>query len=180
MHDQSMEKNLVKRLFLVCPTDSMELIIRNKFMGEPFFVTALGAYFEFDLQEQLDLWDLICENRITQIVFVSSIDNLFYWRTFEKHRKHHYPIDKALARTWKKISENRLEPGVFFPNVHLLAARHLANQKKRLLSTDYIGGHLSKENVAVKAYVYHPQEEVFYSLAEIEERGCLLNSISCN
>ncbi len=181
MHNNSLgRKTLSKTLFLVCPTDNMEQLILNNFKGEAFFYTALGVYFEFDFRTESRLWELICENGINQIIFVSTIHNIFYQHAYARKGKHNFPIDKVLAETKKKISKNLIQPEAFGSNFHLLAAKHLRNQKKRLLSSPYLGEHLKKEKIPVKAYVYEAHEKIFYHLREIEQRGYLLNSISNN
>ena len=116
----------INRLFLVCPTDGMEPLIRKEFEGEAFFYTALGACFEFDIQTENSLWEMILDNDIRQIVFLSSTSNVFYQDAFSKQQKRDYPIDVALAKTRKSIFHHKS----FTPNVHLLAANHLKSQKK--------------------------------------------------
>jgi len=180
MLNKSLGEKSVKRLFLICPTDNIEQLICNNFTGEAFFYTALGGYFEFDFNTQSNLWDLICKKNINQIVFVSAINNVFYKHAFEKNVKHNYPVDEALSETKKKVFKYLMHPEVFSSNFHLLAARHLINQKKRLLATRYLGNHLKREKVSAKAYVYQPEDNFFYSPREIEEKGYLINSLSYN
>lgn len=176
MHD----KSLGKRLFLICPTENTEQLIRNHFTGEAFFCTALGGYFQFDFNTQSNLWDLICKNNINQIVFVSSIDNVFYKQAFKRNIKHSYHIDNVLSETKKNIFEHSLHSNIFSSNFYLLAARHLTNQKKRLLSTNYLGSNLKREQVSVKAYVYQPKDNSFYSPRGIKEKEYLTKNIVYN
>jgi len=180
MPNKNLKKNSIKRLFLICPTDRMEQLIVNHFRGEVYFYTALGAYFEFDLRVQSKLWDLIGEYRIEQVIFVTAINNVFYKQVFDKNEKHNYPIDEILAETKKEISKHRIHPEVFSSNLHLLAARHLKNQKQRLLSTRFLGNRLREKNIIVDAYAYQPEKKIFSSYREIEKMGCLLKSISYN
>lgn len=168
------------RLFLVCPTDSLEVLIRKKFMGDAFFCTALGVYFKFDHQLQNDLWDLIKDNGIEEVILVSSVDNVFYRQAFNKRHKYNYPVNKVLSRMEEGQSGQLNCSGAFFSNLYSLVSNHLTDQKERLLSTDHLGSNLTYENIAVKAYAYQPFEEVYYTPHEIQRRGSLLNGVSCN
>jgi len=180
MSNKSLKSSSMRRLFLICPTDNLEQVISNDFEGETFFCTALGGYFEFDLKTQSNVWDLICENDINQIVFVIGINNVFFKHAFEKKVKHNYRVDEALSKTKKKIFKHSMYFEVFSSNFHLLAAHHLANQKKRLLSTLYLGNHLKREKISVNSYVYQPEDDFFYPLNEIKEKGYQMQMISYN
>lgn len=169
-----------KTLFLICPTDRIELLILQKIRSKAFFYTALGVDFEFDLDTQCDLRELIVKNRIKRIVFLSAINNVFYRKAFEQRGPYHYPVSRTLARIRKEIYPQRMPPGVFLPNFYGLAARHLAIQKKRLLSTKYLGYHLVEQEIAIEIYFYEPRAEVFYNLEEIEKKGQWLDNISFN
>lgn len=161
---------------MVCPTDGMEQLIRKKFEGEAFFYTALGLYFEFEIQSENDLWQLIVNNSVKQVVFVSSIKNVFYSDAFARNRKQCYSIDEALDKTLK----SNIKHPSFVPNIHLLAAKHLENQKQRLLSTGYLGYQIVQAGIPVEAYVYKPQTKSFCSLNEVNARGSLLNDFCAN
>ena len=180
MPKNSLKSTSNRSLFLICPTDNLEQDISNDFPGEAFFCTALGGYFEFDLETQSNIWDLICEKGINQIVFVCGINNVFFKHAFEEKVRHNYRVDEALSKTKKKIFKHLMYPGVFSSNFHLLAAHHLANQKKRILATLYLGNQLKREKIFVKAYVYQPEGHFFYPLNEIEEKGYLMQRISYN
>ncbi len=180
MPNKSLKTSSVKRLFLICPTDCLEEPILNHFAGEGYFYTALGAYFEFDFMAQSSLWDLICEHTIEQVVFVTAIDNVFYQDVFNKNVKHNYPVDEALAKVKKEISKHQIQPEVFSSNFHLLVAKHLKSQKKRLLSSSYLGNRLSEEKITIDAYAYQPEKRLFSSYHEIEKMGYMLNNISNN
>ena len=175
-----MERAPVNRLFFVCPTDHLEVPIRKQFMGEAFFCSALGVHFEFDIQMQFDLWDLIGENAIEQVIFVSAITNVFYKEAFENPESSGFSIIESLAQTRKKDSNHMKDLQHFFPNLHALAASHLAEQKERLLSSNYLGNLLASEHVAVGAYVYEPRKEAYYHLEEVKKKGEVLSNISFN
>jgi hypothetical protein len=144
MSNKSLKSSSMRRLFLICPTDNLEQVISNDFEGETFFCTALGGYFEFDLKTQSNVWDLICENDINQIVFVIGINNVFFKHAFEKKVKHNYRVDEALSKTKKKIFKHLMYLEVFSSNFHLLAAHHLANQKKTITVYSLFGKSFKK------------------------------------
>ncbi len=172
--------NLAKRLFLICPTDGIEAPIRNNFIGSVYFYSALGAYFNFDAQTQNSIWQLINDKMIDQVVMVTAITNVFYQQTFSKDQFTNYPINRVLSKMNNTIDDGAMSMEAIFPNYHLLAAKYMKDQKKRLLSTSFLGNCLEKKNIPFYAYIFHPSDKVFSSLDETEKRGYLLNGILCN
>lgn len=158
MPNRFVKTNSKKILFLICPTDSMEKSILTHFSGVGYFYTALGVYFEYDFTMQSELWELICEHRIEEVVFVTAFNNVFFVDVSNKNVKHSYPVDEALAEAKSRISKHLIQPEVFSSNYHLLVANHLKHQKRRLLSTNYLGSRLKKEKIMVNAYAYHPEK----------------------
>ncbi len=180
MLNKSLNKESINRLFLICPTDNMEKPILNHFNGSSYFYTALGAYLEFDYESQSKLWDLVYELEIEKIVFVTSINNVFCRQVFNSMQNRNYPVDIVLAETKKEISKHLIQPEVFFSNIHLLIAKHLKNQKERLLATSILGNHLKEQNIFVEAYAYHPEKWTFSNCYEVEKIGNFLSEFSCN
>ena len=170
----------MRNLYLVCPTDNLEMPIRNEFGGTAFFYTALGVYFEFDEPTQYDLWELIERQHIERLLFISSVESDFYKRVFDVRRQNVYPVDRELARIRRRIFEPGILPGYGLPNYPLLASEHLATQKERVLSTEYLGCQLISNTIEVKAYLFLPQYTVFQSLEEMEWKAPLIHSISLN
>ncbi|MEL7219878.1 MAG: hypothetical protein AAGJ93_01085 [Bacteroidota bacterium] len=169
-----------KKLFLVCPTDHMEMLIREKFHGESFFCTALGLYFELDERTQYKLWELIAENNIEQLLFVSRLNNIFYQQAFSDKPQYNYSVSLALAKTRRNLASQSSLKMEAFPNLHRLAAQHIVNQQMRLLASSYLGNHLITRNIEVNACLYQASQQIFYSLSEVEQRGNLLSNISAN
>ena len=169
-----------KSLFLICPTDNMEQIIKNGFAGNAYFYTALGVYFRFELEDQLNLWDIIKDNSIDQVVFVTSIDNRFYKEALRDKTKQHSPILQSLNKTKMKLPNYEMRATAITSNLHLLASYHLKDQIKRLLSTDYLGTFLRSEEVKVTACIYAPYRQQFCGLSEMEMKGHLINDICYN
>ena len=170
----------MRNLYLVCPTDNLEMPIRNEFGGTAFFYTALGVYFEFDVPTQYDLWELIERQHIERLLFISSVQSDFYKRAFDVQRQNVYPVDRELAKIRRGIFEPGILPGYGLPDYTLLASEHLATQKERVLSTEYLGYQLISHTIEVKAYLFLPQYTVFRSLEEMEWKTSLIHNISLN
>lgn len=168
------------KLYLICPTDSIETVIYESFAGEPFFYTALGAYFQLDLQSQFKLVDLVKSKKIEQIVLISSINNVFFKYVFGNKNKLDFPILKSLSQIKKKAFPGIEYPEVFASNFHLLAVKHLMHQKNRLINSSFFGRYLKNEKIIVQALVYQPNEKAFYDLKETERLGILMESIAYN
>lgn len=169
----------IKKLFLVCPTDGMEQPILNHFKGDAFFYTSLGANFDFEFIEQSEIWNLICEQRIEMLVFVTAMNNVFYNHALDKNTNLDFIVNEQLVKPnymYKDLNHSE----VFFSNNYLIVAQHLKNQKQRLLSTSFLGNRLQEEKILVDAYVYQHEKMIFTNYLEIEKTGHFLNNISSN
>ena len=66
---------MYKNLFLLCPTDCLESVIRNRFSKESYFYTSLGNSFVYDIKTLDSIKELVHEHTIDRIYFVLSDDN---------------------------------------------------------------------------------------------------------
>ena len=64
-----------KRLYLICPTDDLEFIIKKRFRGAPYFYTSLGNLISLDERTLGQIAQLVERNSIKEITFVLSTDN---------------------------------------------------------------------------------------------------------
>ncbi len=166
-------------LYLICPSDSLEHLIETEFKGDVYFYTALGVYFEFDINSQLSLWKIIHENDIDQITFVTSIANSFYKDALQDRIKYPCPLTESLQRTHIKIY-NDSHAGLFHYNFHLLVYQHLKKQINRLINTEYLGKQIKNNKLCLNAYIYQPYNDEFCNITDMEWKGQLFNHISYN
>ena len=172
--------NKKKVLCLVCPTDNLEIPLKSRYGAETFFYTALGAYFDFDQSVQFRLWEIINELNIEEIIFVCSLNNVFYRNAFDEKGNRKFAVDQCLLKTRHVLSIEQIDSEMFSANFHLLATQYLSDQIDRLLATNYLGLRLEQSDIGVKALVHEPRESIFIQLKEVEARGKMLSSISYN
>lgn len=65
----------MKRLFFICPTDCMEVVINNAFDGDNYFVSSLGNSLSLDASQLEEISALIETEGIKEVHFVLSYDN---------------------------------------------------------------------------------------------------------
>ncbi len=166
-------------LYLVCPLDYLEYSIKTSFNGDAYFCTALGVYFEFDLDTQFNLWNIIHENNIGQVVLVTSLNNPLYKKAFENEVECSDHLAKSLYKTCMKIGSNRLM-NLFHQNLYLLVYWHLKKQMTRLMRTEYLGKKIKSNGMLLKAFIRQPKQNRFCDLEEMAWKGHLFNNISYN
>tara|TARA_Y100000385_G_scaffold83502_1_gene85598 strand:+ start:1324 stop:1821 length:498 start_codon:yes stop_codon:yes gene_type:complete len=66
---------MVKCLFIICPTDFIEHIIRQRFDGHKYFYTSLGNTFNIEKNNVNDLIKVVQKYAIEEITFILSEDN---------------------------------------------------------------------------------------------------------
>lgn len=63
------------RLYMICPTDNIEPVIRNRFDGHKCFYTSLGNSFCLDPETLEEIASIIVKADVTEITMVLSDDN---------------------------------------------------------------------------------------------------------
>ncbi|MCK8521258.1 hypothetical protein M0D21_06760 [Aquimarina sp. D1M17] len=167
-------------LFLICPSDHMEPVLHQICDAKAYFYTALGANFNWDDTTQKNLINFIESRNILQIVFVTKYTNHFY-------KKNIGTKNNTILKVHRNLSSlERTLPNYFLNESHpilrnmLLASRHLGSQKKQLLETTSLGKTLKEHGIHIKSFVYHPENEAFYSPRIIEEKVLIHGKVSLN
>ena len=93
-----------KRLFLVCPTDCLEVIINQKFKSINFFYTSVGNSFSIDNKTVDNIKELVIKYDIKNIDFILSLDNTFISNNSSLEIK---LKDSILNRYQQEIKEKR-------------------------------------------------------------------------
>ena len=121
------------KLFLICPTDFIELPIRKEFKSECFFYTALGLNFHWDNYCIGEILHLLDRYAINDIVFVSNFRNKFYLDSLNEEKAlKSSPSVLELYETLKSV-----EPKIYFntcndEKMKVLASKHLFEQERKL------------------------------------------------
>ena len=100
-----------KNLFFICPDGHLEHFIREKYGDNVFFVTALGAVFNFnDIDYSKSLSDFIIRESITDIFIVNDtscrfiknvLENEKSFETFSEHT-----LSKLLISNYSIVTDN--------------------------------------------------------------------------
>lgn len=64
-----------KCLYMLCPTDHLESVIRGRFRGQHFFLTSLGNTMDFDRDTVGQIAALVEKEKIKEITFILSEEN---------------------------------------------------------------------------------------------------------
>jgi len=62
-------------LFMICPTDYIESVIRNRFDGKKYFYTSLGNTLTLDKSILSQIAEVIQKHDIKEIIFILSEEN---------------------------------------------------------------------------------------------------------
>jgi len=168
-------------LFLICPTDHIEDVLDQTCSHKAYFYTALGANFNWDLVTQQCLIELIENQKIDQLIFVTKNTNHFYKETVEsKNEYSSFRIDKSLIHLEKTLPNCFLKQSHPILKTMLLASRHLQKQYQNILETTILGKDLKQKGIVTKSFVYHPDTEVFYTPRMIEKKVLLYGKLFPN
>jgi len=167
-------------LFLICPTDYMENVLKQTCSTKAFFYMALGASFRWDIKTQKNLITLIENQKITTIVFVTKYTNLFYKEILEPEIEPFFHASKTLLQLDKTLPDYFLNQSHPILRIMLLVSRHLQKQQKYMQETSILGKALKYNGVVTQSFVYHPNTQIFYPPKIIERKVLSHGQISLN
>ncbi|CAL2082116.1 hypothetical protein [Tenacibaculum sp. 190524A02b] len=162
-----------KSLFLLCPTDCLEMVINHQFKQENYFYTSLGNSFVSDIDTLINIKDVIKKHNITNIYFVLSSDNEIildalggqffskvkglktFYNEIEKQKKHS-------EASWQ-MNTSRFSILSYYLNQKIKELKYLLNS-------------LYLNDVRVFGKIYNKQQNIFtniYSDLVCLEKHCL-------
>ncbi|WP_299218148.1 hypothetical protein [uncultured Aquimarina sp.] len=167
-------------LFMICPTDNIESVLRQTCSGKAFFYTALGANFRWDIDTQQSLITLIENQKITQIIFITKYTNIFYREVLEPEIEPFFNVSETLLQMDRTLPDYFLNQSHPILRIMLFASRHLQRQQKHILETSILGKALKHNVIITQSFVYHPNNQIFYPPRIIEKKVLLYGKLSPN
>ncbi|WP_298541437.1 hypothetical protein [uncultured Aquimarina sp.] len=167
-------------LFMICPTDNIESVLRQTYDCQAFFYTALGANFRWDIDTEQSLITLIENQKITQLIFITKYTNLFYREILEPEIEPFFNVNETLLQVDKTLPDYFLSQSHPILRMMLFASRHLQRQQKNILETPILGKALKHNMITTQSFVYHPNNHSFYPPRIIEKKVLLYGKLSPN
>lgn len=123
-----------KNLFLICPTDGLEPVIRNRFNGHSFFYTSLGNTLDMDEMALEQISELIEANDISTITLILSEDNRIVLDALDHQR--FYKIS-GLIESYQSLTEHkkRVQESWQTHDQHTMILSYYLNQKIKELQS---------------------------------------------
>ncbi len=167
-------------LFMICPTDHLESVLRKTSSNKAYFYTALGANFRWDIDTQQSLITLIEDQNITQVIFTTKYTNLFYREVLEPEIEPFFTINETFLQIDKTLPDYFLNQSHPVLRIMLFASRHLQRQQNNILETSILGKAIKYNNIFTQSFVYHPGTQIFYPPKVIEKKVLLYGKVSPN
>ncbi len=167
-------------LFMICPTDNLESVLRQSCSSKAFFYTALGANFRWDIDTQQSLITLIENQKITQVIFITKYTNIFYREVLEPEIEPFFNVSETLLQMDRTLPDYFLNQSHPILRIMLFASRHLQRQQKHIIETPILGKALKKNIISIQSFVYHPKNRIFYPPRIIEKKALLYSKLSPN
>lgn len=155
-NDYNLKKsdNMNNKLFLVCPFSCMENFIRQKYGDDVFFITALGAVFQFeDVNYTEVLRDFIIRENITEITIVNDKSCRFIKSVLEKEKGFETFSEEVmltlLIDNYSVIMHNKS----LIEQTKALAELNIRRQVKEILANELFLQTIIQENVRIKGLI---------------------------
>lgn len=147
-----------KRLFLLCPTDTLESTINKVSSGENYFYTSLGNSFDVDFETLSQLQELVEQQEICNIYFVLSDDNKII---LDALGGQFFSGIRGLQKCYEEVKKQQRNSEVIDKkaDAQFTILSYYLNRKIKELQIQL--GHICKHNVSVGAKIYIKQEGAF-------------------
>jgi hypothetical protein len=145
-------------LFLICPTDALEPVIRSKFKNERYFYTSLGNSFVCDNATIAYILETVKTHNIKNIYFILSsknkiiVDALEHQNFSDISGMHHFYKEITIQKTYA-------EELCYTNNLQLSVISYYLNKKIKELQLKLVN--LSSNFVKIQAKVYDKDKDVF-------------------
>lgn len=124
-----------KCIYMLCPTDNLESVIRDKFDGGHYFITSLGNAMPLDNVVKGYISRLIKKERINEITFVLSEDNQI---VLDALFKQNYSEVRSLGEAYKGLVDYKAQAQYSWPTHHqhpMILSCHLNKKIRELRSS---------------------------------------------
>ena len=147
-----------KRLFLLCPTDTLESTINKISSGDNYFYTSLGNSFDVDSETLQHIKELVDKQEICKIYFVLSNDNKIILDALGGQFFSHI---SGLKKCYKEVKKQQRNAEIIEKSEgsQFSILSYYLNRKRKELQFQL--DHLCAHDVAVSAKIYNKQENSF-------------------
>jgi hypothetical protein len=146
------------RLYFICPTDHLEMVIKQNFKQEHYFYTSLGNSVVLDSETVEQINGLIESENIKEIAFLLSRDNDIIKGVLENHK---YNDIKGMSNFYGVIHNHLgdLNLNKRIEDIELQLIPSYLNEKikeLRLVISKWL-----IESITINALIYNRQHNVF-------------------
>ncbi len=142
------------KLFFICPFSQLEHFIREKYGDDVFFITALGAVFQFeDVNYTEVMRDFINRENITDIFIVNDTSCRFIKSVLEKEKGFGTFSEEAMINLLIDNYSVVMQTQSLNEQKKKLAELNIRRQVKEILSNEMFLQTIIQENVRIKGLI---------------------------
>ena len=142
------------KLFFICPFSQLEHFIRGKYGDDVFFITALGAVFQFeDVNYTEVMRDFIIRENITDIIIVNDTSCRFIKSVLEKEKGFGTFSEEVMINLLIDNYSVVMQTQSLIEQKKKLAELNIRRQVKEILSNELFLQTIIQENVRIKGLI---------------------------
>ena len=142
------------KLFFICPFSQLEHFIREKYGDDVFFITALGAVFQFEDVNYVEvIRDFINRENITDIFIVNDTSCRFIKRVLEKEKGFGTFSEEAMINLLIDNYSVVMQTQSLIEQKKTLAELNIRRQVSEILSNELFLQTIIQENVRIKGHI---------------------------
>lgn len=152
------------KLYLICPDCHLEYALRDTFSQDAYFLTALGAVFDFSKVDYVEVLNqFINREMISEIIIVNDINCTFIKNVIFRENNYNTRAEHEL----EKLKKNNAEK--FFlldtnKQKQLLAKLNIYRQAYELSDIDFMYGKINHKIISISGLIHDRDNASFERL----------------
>ena len=153
------------KLFLICPFSCLENILQAKYGNDIYFLTSLGAIFQFDEIEYVsELKSFIIREQIKEIYIVNETSCKFINGVINKNKQYGLKSEKLIEKLYLEnyFLDFKNQPKLVQQNK--LAELNILNQANSLMNSSLLKSFLVEFDIVINGLITNKEIELFQEI----------------
>ncbi len=153
------------KLFLICPFSCLENILQAKYGNDIYFLTSLGAIFQFDEIEYVsELKSFIIREQIKEIYIVNETSCKFINGVINKNKQYGLKSEKLIEKLYLEnyFLDFKNQPKLVQQNK--LAELNILNQANSLMNSSLLKSFIVEFDIVINGLITNKEIELFQEI----------------
>lgn len=153
------------KLFLICPFSCLENKLQSKYGEDIYFLTSLGAVFQFNENEYLlELKQFLIREKINEICIVNDTSSRFINGIIKKNNLYGIKSEKIIEELYLAHYQSDFHNQPLIAQQKKLAELNIKNQANSLIQSNILGNFIVECNIVINGLIISNEKEIFQEI----------------